>query len=200
MTSWVCSDCIDTSVLIRCTIATTTQASFHFLCCWLFSHSALIHVIVFSWQGGTITPHVDPIIISSLEGFGMLQSYAIARHRNNKLQLRLVSADFCLVSRFPFETYRLSRQWQQWESSQMHLRTILFVERHNSAQTHILRNENCKSKLCDISVECFRGPNCFMTFRRCLQYCIKKPLRSIGCTYYVRGLCPSMWLFSIAAM
>lgn len=82
MTPWVCSDCIDTSVLIRCTIATTTQASFHFLCRWLFSHSALIHVIVFSWQGGTITPHKDPIIINSWEGFGMLRSHAIEKKKN----------------------------------------------------------------------------------------------------------------------
>ena len=74
MTSWVCSDCINTSVLIRCTIATTTQASFIF---FAVDCSALVHVIVFSWQGGTITPQKDTIIINSQEAFGKKQKLKV---------------------------------------------------------------------------------------------------------------------------
>ncbi|KAG7237276.1 hypothetical protein INR49_032609 [Caranx melampygus] len=57
-------------------------------------HSALIHVIVFSRRGGTITPHTDPVTINSQEGFGTLQPHAIGKHRNNKLQLCPANAHF----------------------------------------------------------------------------------------------------------
>lgn len=157
MTPWVCSDCIDTSVLIRCTIATTTQASFHFLCRWLFSHSQpLIHVIVFSRQRGTITPHKHPIIIKLKRGvWDVTVSCYRKKHCNNKhsfvcyrlflpgvtLTMQNLST-FCLKLSVSVDCVNSELHlWCIWKQCCCQRDTTLL------RSTYLVRSENCKSKL-----------------------------------------------------
>lgn len=144
-------------------------------------------------------PHKDPVIIN-IPGrdSGMLQSHAIGREkkkerkRNNKLQLFVWS----LLNFLPGVTLTTAKPLhflsEIYGLGRFATTASIISERNNSAQIQTL-GEMGELRICDISVECFRGPNCFMTFRRCLKSCIKKSLsRSIGCTCCVRCLCPSM--------
>ena len=103
---------------------------FHFLCCWLFSHAALIHVIVFSRHGGTITPHKDPIL-NRLPGG---KSGRCRKKTKQKKPIAITTINSCLLN------FILGKNLSSFcfESSQTHWGILLLLERHNSAQIHIL--------------------------------------------------------------
>lgn len=138
LTSWVRSDCIDTSVLIRCTIATATQASFIYSAVDCSATQPWFMWLYSIGKGETITPRKDSIIINSQERIGKLQLHchskpmfhAVGKHCNNKLPLSACSLLIYLALHFPFRAsslalwncnFTLSRLWL---NSEIHLRSV----------------------------------------------------------------------------